>query len=507
MALTINTHPLEVVTNAPEFNVTTSLTEGASFQNLRIRATIYQGGRSTPLAPLEQPKGLDDWNFFDVLKSLTGKADVPMGAASRFNKATLSSELLTGWTEDLGDFTTFTTSARQITSAITTAPDPDHAKSNDLGSVVAGDVIMAAPDTTYNDSGTNPVQIAYGDASGASSIINDRNRYVGLTSGKCVQRHFYLFLIREDEANPHIYLGNQTAPTNVSSNDFTIRKITDFKNNPGIYFKIKFEEVYEDISDVTTIGDIEWFDTVLFIPTIVRPGESFDDYIIDEAMTSQTRFIATRNINKDVKYPFGAGLELRFFFVTTCPFIRIKITTDAGDTYVTGYCPGWGIIVLSESIVTITSTDNLARINVVTSNYSLAAISKLSLDLDIWNDTRCYADPKLIAFVGDLGEETVLFRGLPSEIGGAEKSFYKDQNRIQKTLKAYKRTGMVLRALYETEETRRLLHELIYTELPVWMYDEDFTDEYREVTVLSDEALIENQKELIEPEIEVEYYE
>jgi hypothetical protein len=63
MALTISTHPDEVITNAPEFTVTTSLTEGASYQNLRIRATIHIGGMASAQAVLEQPKGMDDWDF------------------------------------------------------------------------------------------------------------------------------------------------------------------------------------------------------------------------------------------------------------------------------------------------------------------------------------------------------------------------------------------------------------------------------------------------------------
>ena len=81
MALTINTHPDEVITNAPDFDVTTSLSEDASHQNLRIRATIYQGLNISPIAVLDQAKGLDEWDFFELLKSLTGKCDAAVGGS------------------------------------------------------------------------------------------------------------------------------------------------------------------------------------------------------------------------------------------------------------------------------------------------------------------------------------------------------------------------------------------------------------------------------------------
>ena len=96
MALTINTHPAEVITNAPEFDVTTSLSEDPTHQNLRIRATVYQGGVSSPVAVLEQAKGLDDWDLFDLLKSLTGKCDIAVGASDALGGPTTPSQLLSG---------------------------------------------------------------------------------------------------------------------------------------------------------------------------------------------------------------------------------------------------------------------------------------------------------------------------------------------------------------------------------------------------------------------------
>ena len=118
-----------------------------------------------------------------------------------------------------------------------------------------------------------------------------------------------------------------------------------------------------------------------------------------------------------------------------------------------------------------------------------------------------YPNIKALSFVGDLGEETILFRGLQNKTGVAEKSFTRKANRTRKVLKAYKMFRHILRTLYETEAMRELLHELLFTEKEVWMFNSDQAANYTEVTVITDETEITNQDELIESEIEIEYYE
>ncbi|MCK5023752.1 MAG: hypothetical protein KAS04_06250, partial [Candidatus Aenigmarchaeota archaeon] len=149
MALTINTHPSEVITNAPEFNITTSLSEDADHQNLRIRATVYMGGVSAPVAVLEQAKDLDDWDLFDILKSFTGKCNAAIGAATQIVTPTLSSELLTGWIDLLGTFETFTTSGRELTSVIDSNASGGVARGNDMGALSLGDIIIVGLENDY----------------------------------------------------------------------------------------------------------------------------------------------------------------------------------------------------------------------------------------------------------------------------------------------------------------------------------------------------------------------
>jgi hypothetical protein len=67
MSLTVNTVPANI-SNSGAFNVTTSLTESSpTCVNLRVRCDITVA--SVIVATVEKPKGIADFDFFDILKS------------------------------------------------------------------------------------------------------------------------------------------------------------------------------------------------------------------------------------------------------------------------------------------------------------------------------------------------------------------------------------------------------------------------------------------------------
>lgn len=511
MALTINTHPDEVITNAPKFDVSTSLTESASYQNLRIRATVYIGGVSTPVAVLEQSKGLDDWDFFKTLKSLIGKSNIAVGGSSGIHTPGLSAEKLTGWTDLLGTFETFTTLGRTITSAIDSNASGGAALGNDMGALSLGDIIIIGLEEDYNDSGVGNFALTLSGNVGLD--LQSQTNYSGRSGGKLIANHIYPLMVIETLTTSFVSLTTGAGSNSALTGTATVRSISDFKNNPGVYFMVKFEEVYENVSDVTTIGAESWSDTLLFVPVVVRPGESFGDYFANGASGAkyalrQTDYPSSFTYITETKYKHGIGMEFRLLSLSTAPYILLRIMTPSGGpTDFQAVGAGWSITVLNDSTGPITVTDTFWYLQLLSINSAYTVSQYFVAVSYVFTELNCLPNPKVLSFISALGEETIIFKGLPSEAGGAEKSFIKDQNRIRKVLKAYKRTGEVLRTSFETEEIRRLLHELVYTELPVWMYNEDFTDNYREVTVLSDAVDIENQKQLIESAIEVEYYE
>lgn len=508
MALTIGTVPDEVITNAPLFSCTTSLIEGASYQNLRIRATVYIGGETEAVAVLEQPKGLDNWDFLDLLKSFVGKCDAALLGSDAAVYPTLGSELLTGWTQYASNFTTFTTSGRQITSAISTLAD--YAKSNDLGNAEVGDVYVVAIDDGYTDTGTFPVLLCMSEVDNPLTSIDLYAGYSGLNGGKHYENHIYFFVMPYDDTTPFVYLGNQVGSENFSGN-FSIKKITDFKNNPGIYFTIKFEEVYENASDVTTIGAERYSQSYLFVPAVVPIGESFDDdYIMDASGTSkwlQKSYLSGSNVYAVGNYKIGIDMEYRVLGVSTAGYVRNYIST-VFSSYVTEdfQAAGWFIGVMNDNVLAIGSSDvRFSAIMMALNEASSEQWQGGNIRVEI--ESKCFPDIKVLNFIGFMGEEIAMFKGMHTRSGKAEKTYYKTVNRVRKVLKAYRYVSQKLRTLYETDNVREMLYELVCSELPVWLFDDDETSNYKEVTVIDDEVTIEDRDELLESEIEIEYYE
>jgi len=66
MSLTVNSNPNNI-DNSGAYNVTTSLTEDGDHVNLRVRADITID--AVVVTTIEKPKGLADFDFFDILKS------------------------------------------------------------------------------------------------------------------------------------------------------------------------------------------------------------------------------------------------------------------------------------------------------------------------------------------------------------------------------------------------------------------------------------------------------
>lgn len=497
MALSFDSHPPEVITNAPDFGLLTSLVEDPDHQNLRVRATIYIGGEEDAVAVLENPKGIVDFEMFDLLKSFIGKCNASVGVNDHHIHPSYSSELLTAWDNFQGAWDVFASSGRTITSAVDATGGT--ALTNDLGSVAVGDIFVVACEEDYLDEGTGDIVITLSNTAVAPQ--NSAVRYAGLLSGKLQANHIYFLIAPQALSTPAItWIGSGSCE---GSGTLSIHKITDFKNSPGLYFHVNFQEVYEDASNVTTIGSTIWSDTLMFIPAVIPPGETFfSDYL---SLPTGGKFLS-KIYNGAVKYKFGIGAEIRSMYASTSAYVRTNVETDAGITQENRANMGWGMLVLNDSIAGVDAEDETIdfRIFSVTSADGLIGAGPT---VTFATEIECFKDIKVLSFVGDLGEEVILFRGLLSEDGGVNKSFFLDQNRIRKVLNAYKNTIMTLRTIYEPEATRRLIHELLYTKFPVWMFDDDLPDNFRDVTVLTDEEAIENQNRLIETEIEVEYYE
>lgn len=499
MSISLTNRPAESITHSPTVTATTSLVESAGVNNLRLRAKIYIGGESEPVAILEQPKGLDDWDFTDILSSLTGRCNHAAGGSDIHVQPDPGSQLISSWNN--AGFDTFTTSGKQIVSAIVSGTG-GACFSNDIGDIDVGDVFVVMIEHDYSDTGISEMSLVL--TNQGMGATYDKVELAGLSGGKLQANHIYFLMALTSNSLPAI--GFESDFSSNFNGTFSAYKIQDFKNNPGVYFRIRFDEVYENAAGVTTLGSGAYLDTMLFVPVKLRAGESFSDYL-DHGNTG--KFLSRANDGATI-FRHGIGMETRMMYVSTSAFLRARLVVDAGSNSENDIPNmGWGIILAnSEGGFTYNpaETDETLTFQLYSIDEGggiFFTVALLTIDCEL----TCYPKAKALSFVGDLGEETILFRGLESKAGISDKSFRKDRNRVDKVLRAFKKFEHILRTLYETEATRLLLHELTYTEKPVWMSSITAPTEPTEVTVITDEIELSEQDELIENEIELQYYE
>src|SRR5574343_835615 len=99
MSLTINTTPARIDRSA-SFNVITSLSEDSTHVNLRVRADVYHEGIIK--ATVEKPKGLADFDFADILKSLVPGLLAARDSGAIVKTGSIGSQLITSWASHSG---------------------------------------------------------------------------------------------------------------------------------------------------------------------------------------------------------------------------------------------------------------------------------------------------------------------------------------------------------------------------------------------------------------------
>jgi hypothetical protein len=496
MALTISNHPSRPVTNEPSVDVTTSLTEGASYQNLRIRAEVFVAGNTSKVATLEQVKGLDNWDFSKLLKNFIGRCDAPVGGSERMITPDVGSELLTGWDPD-GDYDTFTFSGREITALTGSGPGDAVAVSNDLGGFSIGDLLVIGFEYIYTNTGADTA--TFGLSNTDVLVLDATNKWPFID--KAERRiFFYLPTDYEFETECHLTIGGENIDVTLLA---TIHKITDFKNNPGVYFRVKFTEVYENSSGVTTTGATAETDAMLYMPAIMPEGEDFNtNYLTSAGGSSGSKFL-NKSVRNGMQFINGIGMEMRLLFVTDEPVILPYDTQNASGSEKTG-C-GWGMLVINDNIIAFPENSNIQVAIFSKSGVTTTESIKETYRINLSN--KCYEDMQTLTFVGDLGEEIFYFTGGTDKGYKVERESMRKENGIMKHLSAYRKTEMDLYTGWVDEDLLPLFLELLSTVIQVKMIDTDQTDNVIDVTITDQAMNVKQREQLKQHKIGIEYHE
>lgn len=342
MSLTVSSHPYNI-DNSASFTIDTDLVEDSTHVNLRIRAEIYQAGEIR--AVLEKPKGLTNFDFADILKSLNIGLKFARDSGDLVKTGSVSANLLTNL------YSNYSTSTFGVPSNIVIelgeASLPNRNAMSNAIPVVKGQMYVFYVQNYVNHFAGNPPVVKFYDDSLATCELFAQSRFAALVSNKS-----YLFMCTQS-GTLYINLENAT-PGNSFGGDFYFKNITTNPLTEGSnlvsYFPM-FTEVWEDSTGVTSFGTTSqdlFIDEGLF-RFVPAKGDSLAFNASHVLKTSVSKFANQTFKNSAVKFFTYLPNEYWINFFTDNISIELFYSKDgAAYTSAIYYCyEGWGAVILN----------------------------------------------------------------------------------------------------------------------------------------------------------------
>lgn len=484
MSITINTVP-EKIDNSASFNVTTSLVEDADHVNLRTRANLYHEGAIK--ATVEKPKGLSDFDFYDILKSLVpgllaiNQREVDIGGGSMaYQGGTIdSTNLITSWTTHQGTWTTLNTTGSHITSAICTVFS--EIRSNNITFEAGAYYVFV--NGSFSSSGTTPIVTLNSGILAAREEIQDGKNVVLMSPGG---------------GTFTVVIGGSTSEN--FSGDFYCYKITTdrdtFGNLLASYF-IDFIEVYEDADGETQTADSDVTALHRFVPATET---SFSDYVL---VDSDSLFANKTFRNNVTKFYSSSPLEHNIVFFTEYAFLNLYYSKD-GAAYSLMYAQvfeGFGIIPLSIDELLDSVSDNLRIYLTVDVGGSPVTVSEV---ITIYVDNTDIDERVVLEYDGTAGgKEYLAFEGLTDITFATTRKYITGANKNRKPLSMSGVNRQSLETRFNDINNTEYLKGLLMSEV-VKKLNPDEADP-TDVTIITDGASIDKGRELFTNRIDIEY--
>ena len=384
MAITLNSYPANI-DRSGAFNVTTSLTEDASHVNLRIRADIYHEGiiKST----IEKPKGIADFDFANILKSLCSGLLFARDSGDIVKTGTIGANLITSWSVNTGSYSTFTSSANVITSAISADPTAT-VKSNNITMAVGELYLLYSVDFAYS--------------AGAPSVFLIED------AGWFVAKNKAIILMPLSSGTKNVIMGNRS--TQNYSGTFLLYKITTDRvtiGNPLIPYVTVFTEVYEDAAGVTQTGATSTTRVYRYVP-----GKGDDIAFTNYVLTGSTSRFANKTLrNNACKFFTVSPLEYLVSFFSEYVEMELFYSKDGGaythTTHPVCY-EGWGVVIINIGELMATVATSL-RIYL----NELGASATISEVMTVYPDTSQIDERVVLEYDGIVGgKEYLAFEGI-----------------------------------------------------------------------------------------------
>jgi hypothetical protein len=482
MALTNNTYPANIDSSAA-FNVTTSLIEDSTHVNLRIRAEIYTDG--VVRAAVEKPKGIPDFNFFDIMKSLTPGLSFARDSGKLTETGSRGANLITSWA---GTYTTFTYSTNSIVSAISASAA--FANSNVIA-LTAGKIYCIHAMNYISTGATTP-------------IFKLCDAITGITCPEIIQTQFsYIennkswLIMCISSGNVSLHIRSDAGAADFSG-EFYMNEITSTIGSPLVPYVVTFTEYWETAAGVTTSGDVITGPVYRFVPA-AGDGTAFYNYVL----LYSVRMFASKTLrNGIIKYFTYKPSEYWISFFTEFVELELFYSKD-GATYVHNEHPicseGWGIIILNVGELMNTVVTSL-QLYMKEINDAIT----ISETLTVLPDTSQLEERVVLEYDGLLGgKEYLPFEGLTSIEYSTVRNYYLTSGKVRKPLSFLGINRQKIETRFKDMPNTDYLKGLLVSD-NVKKLEPSYA-EPTEVTIITDNVKINGGTELFTNRLELEY--
>lgn len=478
MSITVSSRPSDkAITNRPKYTMTTSIVEGSSYQNVRIRGTLYVDGEVAGI--IENPQGVNDFDFTKMLDAIAGKFKADFVSSSKtLSPVTSGTNLISSWTDVNGNM-----SETNSTNRLQGSPNGGGTmwfRSTDMGALNAGDIIVLVIGTSSNigDYGSDlPFpELRLSESSSVDTDVIDTN-ICGYTINNTFKGLFY-FMATEDMTASYLWLGNINVTTYSSYGIdmyYYAWKVPSGRdaqyNMPCVYHKVVFQTYYEDSSNVTQSPSTELEDsmsTMLYAP--VKTQNALSDYVVYPTSSSvkfPCKSIGLDNVSKHFyyhkSYTFLRILVLNRFGYGTRLYYSIDNATYSYDII---YHGGWFMINVQSASFLSAATTSL-RLYVYEDGYTSSVVHEIELS------AKCFDEPVVLDFQGLLGNENIVLNGVKNRKLSAGKEMYKNKYGMNLPVSRTRVKKITVETNNQPEEYNELLGELLCSIKDILMYSAD----------------------------------
>lgn len=525
MSIAINSYPATFpLTNKPIYSVTTTLVESSSYQNIRIRCSVYVDGAIAFV--MEQPKGLPLFDLKSMLASMCGKFMASYKSSTKvFQPFSAWTNIYSGAWVNVSGWTSFTSTGETSLVASKSSGGGGSlcwTRTPAITGLALGDVvvILLNESTNWGDAGqgTNFPKIRLTKSTTVDTDIVDE---ISPNSSDGVSSMYYLQVTEDLSAvNAYIWVGGYNSGTyayNCTMYPSTFKISVSqaaLYGRPCVYFKAIFQTYYEDATFVTQTpaGELIGAPMMMFAPVTGITDTEFSTNYIAKSSGYSSRYFLSKSIglyNQAKNYYYHKdNCRLRIMGISAAAKqARLKYKVDGAGSYTTYdfYHAGWFVINLEPEAVSGTAASKVEILLECPFGTPITAQHEIEFSVKNWlNQIH-------LNFKGRLGDEVVVLRGIYKKENFIKKETYVNGYKMELPLNTYPLKKIAIGTGDQKEAWFELLSEMLASTKTILMFvtvNTNYGYDYQiPVSIADTNVLINDNDNIINNTIDLTYWE